>query len=45
VVHKAKEPETEVGKRIKGMADEPAGTINAIVKNQLEKFRGTGMPH
>jgi len=49
VVHKAKEPETEVGKRIKGLTDAPAGTVNAIVKNQarrsLEKFRGKGTPH
>ncbi len=49
VVHKAKEPETELGKRIKGLTDAPAGTINAIVKNQarrsLDKFRGKGKPH
>jgi hypothetical protein len=49
VVHKSKEPETELGKRIKGLTDAPAGTINAIVKNQarrsLEKFRGKRTPH
>jgi hypothetical protein len=49
VVHKAKEPETELGKRIKGLTDAPAGTVNAIVKNQarrsLEKFRGKRTPH
>jgi len=49
VVHKAKQPETEVGKRIKGLTDVPAGTVNAIVKNRtktsLEKFRGKGTAH
>jgi hypothetical protein len=49
VVHKAKQPETEVGKRIKGLTDAPAGTVNAIVKNRtktsLEKFRGKGTAH
>jgi hypothetical protein len=49
VVHKAKEPETELGKRIKGLTDAPAGTVNAIVKNRaktsLEKFRGNGTAH
>jgi hypothetical protein len=49
VVHKAKEPETELGKRIKGLTDAPTGTINAIVKNQarrsLDKFRSKGKPH
>ena len=49
VVHKATEPETELGKRIKGVTDAPAGMVDAIVKNQarrsLEKFRGKGRPH
>lgn len=49
VVHKGKEPETELGKRIKGLTDAPAGTVNAIVKNRaktsLEKFQGKGTPH
>lgn len=49
VVHTAKEPETELGKRIKGLTDAPAGTINRIVKNQarrsLDKLRNNGKPH
>jgi hypothetical protein len=49
VVHKAKEPETELGKSIKGLTDAPAGTINTIVKNQarrsLDRFRGKGNVH
>jgi hypothetical protein len=46
VVHRGKEPETELGKRIKRQTDVPAGTINTIVKNQtkesLGRFRGNG---
>jgi hypothetical protein len=49
VIHKAKEAETELGKRIKGLMDAPAGTINTIVKNQarrsLDRFRGKGKVH
>ena len=37
VVHAAKEPETELGKRIKGLTDAPAGTINRIVKDQARR--------
>jgi hypothetical protein len=49
VVHKGREPETELGKRIKGLTDVPARTVNAIVKNQarrsLDRFPGKGKVH
>jgi hypothetical protein len=49
VLHKTKEPEMELGKRIKGLTDAPAGTVNAIVKTRarrsLEKFRGKRTPY
>lgn len=46
VVHRNKEPETELGKRIKRLSDVPAGMINTIVSKQarkaLDRFRGSG---
>jgi len=46
VVHRNKEPETELGKRIKRLSDVPAGLINTIVKSQarksMDRFRGKG---
>jgi hypothetical protein len=46
VVHEGKEPETELGKRIKRLSDVPAGMINTIVSKQARKalgrFRGNG---
>jgi len=46
VVHRNKEPETELGKRIKRLSDVPAGLINTIVKSQarksMDRSRGKG---
>jgi hypothetical protein len=49
VVQNVRQPETELGKRIKRLSDAPAGLIDKVVKDtakkRLDKFKGKGTPH